>query len=286
MFEASEILQLPYDGSLSLMKLDEPFDHSGIPLASELLASQLLASDKMASDKMASDKMASDKMASDETASDKMASDKMASELLFSREACPARKPRPTQGELSGKSLRGNYISNTDRNKGFQAEQAFAAKMEALGLQCFTLPHFSHNYLLHVDFEVEGPTIGPTAMEGPYKKNLWVDVKSAKALRKTRNKDDPYNKPQDRYVCIELNAKGSLYGGHADYFAFGLTDGTFLLADRKKLVACVNEKMKKPKYRSAWPETALWCPYVRTYEGVSLVMTYMDLYDLPIECKI
>jgi hypothetical protein len=257
MFEASEILQLPYDGSLSLMKLNEPFDHSSIPLASELLLSD---------------------------------------KILFTREACSARKPRPTQGELSGKSLRGNYISNTDRNKGFQAEQAFAAKMEALGLQCFTLPHFSHNYLLHVDFEIEGPTDWPAVVEpigeqsnatqGPCKKNLWVDVKSAKALRKTRNKDDPYNKPQDRYVCIELNARGSLYGGHADYFAFGLTDGTFLLADRKKLVACVNEKMKKPECRSAWPETALWCPYVRTYEGVSLVMTYMDLNDLPIECKI
>jgi len=123
----------------------------------------------------------------------------------------------------------------------------------------------------HIDFEVEGP-------DG---RTFWVDVKAPKALRKIQDKRlDPYSEPQDRYVCLELNDRGSLYGGHSDYMAFGLTDGTFLLADRLEIIDIANKKLEGASVRAAWPETALWAPYVRSHEGHHLVMTYMDLHDL------
>jgi hypothetical protein len=193
-----------------------------------------------------------------------------ASFVQTSRQATPERKLRNKVQELQGRSLRGNYISNTDRNKGHTAETLFAEIMESYGHKVYTLPHFSHNYKMHVDFEVETD-------HGVF----WIDVKSAKSLRKTLSKTDPFNRPQDKYVCLELNASGSLFGSHSDYIAFGLTDGSFVISDRLKLVDIVKQKMAAmPKERSAWPETALWHPYVRTYNGISLVMTYMDLDDL------
>lgn len=195
-----------------------------------------------------------------------------ASLLKTSRQATVERKPRPQVHELQGRSLRGNYISNTDRNKGQLAETLFAESMEALGHTVYVLPHFSHNYKMHVDFEVE-------TTHGVF----WVDVKSAKSLRKTMSKTDPFNRPQNKYVCLELNSSGSLFGSHSDFIAFGLTDNSFILVDRLKLVDIVTAKMDfktRPQERSAWPETALWQPYVRSYNGVNLVMTYMDLDDL------
>ena len=207
---------------------------------------------------------------------------------LFKRPCSSEARPRPVQAELQGKSLRGHYISNTDRNKGHVAEEAFAAAIESLATAASdtestmvasadtaavkTLPHFSHNYLKHIDFEISSGG-----------QSFWVDVKSPKSLRKTINKADLWNRPQDKYICFELNSSGSLFGSHSDYVAFGLTTGSFILADRLKLIEIVNAKMDfsvRPKERSAWPETSLWQPYVRTYNNNHLVMAYMDLEDL------
>lgn len=191
---------------------------------------------------------------------------------LFKRPCSSEAKSRPAQAHLQGKSLRGHYISNTDRNKGHVAEEAFATAMESIGLSVNVLPHFSHNYIKHIDFEISD---GHTC--------FWIDVKSPKSLRKTMNPSDPFNKPQDKYICFELNSSGSLYGSHSDYVAFGLTDGSFIVTDRLKLIDIVNSKMDfntRPKERSAWPETSLWQPYVRSYNNNHLVMAYMDLDDL------
>jgi hypothetical protein len=192
---------------------------------------------------------------------------------LFKRPSSLEAKNRPVQAELQGKSLRGHYISNTDRNKGHLAETAFAEAMERMGLEVKVLPHFSHNYLKHIDFEIASDSAA----------SFWIDVKSAKSLRKTMNKSDAFNKPQDKYICFELNSSGSLFGSHSDYVAFGLTNGSFIVADRHKIIDIVNAKMDftgRPKERSAWPETALWHPYVRSYNNNHLVMAYMDLEDL------
>lgn len=199
---------------------------------------------------------------------------------LFKRPCSSEARPRPVQAELQGKSLRGHYISNTDRNKGHVAEEAFASAIESLAeahgvasaAAVKTLPHFSHNYLKHIDFEISSGG-----------QSFWVDVKSPKSLRKTMNKADLWNRPQDKYICFELNSSGSLFGSHSDYVAFGLTNGSFILADRLKLIEIVNAKMDfsvRPKERSAWPETSLWQPYVRSYNDNHLVMAYMDLEDL------
>lgn len=193
-----------------------------------------------------------------------------------------AREPTSTRtawdpdakSHLSGSSLKGAYISNIDRNKGLQAEIQFAKRATALGLRVFALPHFSHNYKKHIDFEVEG-------MDG---RSIWVDVKAPKALRKmSAGPHDPYAKPQDRYVGFHLQPTGDLFGSEADYVAFGLTDGSFLLGDRLKIKDIVETKLEgaiAAKVRSAWPETALWTPYYREAGTSQAVMSYMDLNDL------
>lgn len=194
-------------------------------------------------------------------------------ELVFKRGPCASRKAFGQEVQmLSGRSLRGNYISNTDRNKGRIYEDLFAKKAIESGLEVFTLAHFEFNYKKHVDFEVQNS-------EGL---SFWVDVKGPKALRKTNIKDDLWAKAQDRYVCLQLTDNGDLFGSHADYIAFGLTDGRFIMCDRLKIIECVSRCLiARPEVgRSAWPETSLWVPYVRSFNDVSLVMTYMDLYDL------
>ena len=198
--------------------------------------------------------------------------------LTLKRAPSEARKPRGAQLEtMAGRSLRGNYISNTDRGKGFTSEQAFADAMERHGFKLYALPHFEANYKRHVDFEVEpeGPTAGCCC---------WIDVKSPKALRKASasaaSRADPMCQPQDRYVCLQLTAKGDMYGSEADYLAFGLTTGQFLVADRWKVIECVEKHLVTTEGQAPWPENSLWRPYVRTFNGVSLVMCYMDLKDL------
>jgi hypothetical protein len=193
--------------------------------------------------------------------------------LLFNRPESQKRKAHSLEPQmLAGRSLRGNYISNTDRNKGRIYEDLFALAAQKCGLQVFTLPHFEFNYKKHVDFEVQNAS----------GLSFWVDVKGPKALRKTNIKDDQWAKPQDRYVCLQLTDNGDLFGSHADYIAFGLTDGRFIVCDRLKIIECVSKCLiAKPEVgRSAWPETSLWVPYVRSFNDVSLVMTYMDLHDL------
>lgn len=173
----------------------------------------------------------------------------------------------------SGAALRGAYISNTDRNKGAAAEASFAAACVAAGLKVFTLPHFSHNYLKHIDFEVECP-------DGLC---VWVDVKAPKALRKLKcGPDDPFARQQDHYVGFHLQPSGDLFGSQADLVAFGRTDGSFVLADRLCIVDIVEDKLEgaSARGRSAWPETALWAPYVRSWGSFHTVMAYMELEDL------
>lgn len=201
------------------------------------------------------------------------ADDFISKAMIFSRgPSSDRRDPLLETQTLAGRSLRGNYISNTDRNKGRESEDLFAKKLRSLGLSVFTLPHFESNYKKHIDFEVQNSD-GRCA---------WIDVKGPKALRKTNMKDDMLNKPQDRFVCLQLSDNGDLFGSHSDYIAFGLTDGRFIISDRLKLIDCVSKHLvaRSDVGRSAWPETALWVPYVRTYKNVNLVMTYMDLNDL------
>lgn len=171
-------------------------------------------------------------------------------------------------GELTGGSLRGHYISNTDRNKGRLSERAFAVRVAAMGHELFSLPHFSHNYMMHIDFEVAGQDCV-----------AWVDVKAPRALRRMKG-DDPYSMPQNRYVCLEVHPTGSLYGGHADYVAFGQTNGSFVVAERAALASVVTKRLAGVKERSAWPESALWLPYVRTFDGRHTVIVYVDLEDI------
>jgi hypothetical protein len=171
---------------------------------------------------------------------------------------------------LQGRSLRGNYISNTDRNKGRISEDKFAQRLESLGFRVFVLPHFESNYKRHIDFEIQDES----------GKCAWIDVKSPKALRKTNRLDDDLNKPQDRYVCLQLSEHGDLFGSYSDYLAFGLTSGRFVITDRLKVIECVQKNLVTTEGRSAWPETSLWRPYVRSYNNVHLVMTYMALEDL------
>lgn len=167
---------------------------------------------------------------------------------------------------------KGHYVSKTDRSKGHDAEQLFAQKMQALGHSVYKVPHFSHNYLRHIDFEILDNQ----------KQSANFDIKAPKALRKATNRyQDAYTEPQNTYVCMELNASGSLFHhGASDYLVFGQTNGSFIGCDRQKLCNLVLEKLKEPKERSAWPETALWMPYVRSYENIHTVMSYMDLNDL------
>ena len=62
----------------------------------------------------------------------------------------------------------GSYVSATDRNKGHVAEVAFAKAAEDLGYKVYSLPYYSHNYLRHIDYEVEAPN----------GLSFWVDVKA------------------------------------------------------------------------------------------------------------
>jgi len=174
---------------------------------------------------------------------------------------------------LEGKSLKGNYISVTDRKKGYEWETLFEQKVLQHGLTVNRVPYFSHNYLKHIDFE----------LVDKYNKSCFVDIKSPKALRKaskySTKLEDPLTRPQNTYVCLELNSTGSLFGSESDYIVFSQTDNSFLFCNRIKLIEIVKQKLNS-QIRSAWPETALWIPYVRSFNDVHTVMTYMDLNDL------
>lgn len=172
----------------------------------------------------------------------------------------------------------GLFVSSTDRARGFNAEKMLVTKLRLAGHECYELPHFTYNYIKHIDLEVQCPN-GLV---------VHIDVESPKSLRKA-NHACPNNlsKPQDRFVCLQLGTHSTLYGGCADYMAFGLTNDAFLFSERCSLIEAIESKMVDfvngtKRYRSAWPETALWIPYVRTFNEKSIVMTYMDLNDLPI----
>lgn len=185
-------------------------------------------------------------------------------------------------------TLRANYISTTDRSKGFAYECTLVKKLQALGLECHEVSQ-QDNYMNHIDIEV--------ALPASFESNvIHIDVKSPCALRKARplkkhQELDPLSEPQNRYVCMQLDGRSSLYNGLSDYIAFGQTDGTFLFARRHALLQAVQEKMAPflngtLNYRSAWPECSLWVPYVRSFNGVHTLMTFMDLNDLPIDFKV
>lgn len=172
----------------------------------------------------------------------------------------------------------GLYKSAVDRTKGYNAESELVYKLQDMGLNCYELSHYKDNYIRHIDLEVSAESASA----------LTIDVESPKALRKSRaGYSDPLSVPQNRFVCLQLGPSSTLFGGQADYLAFGLTTGQFVFARRNDLVKTIKEKMSdfldgSKQYRSAWPETALWVPYVRTYEGHHTIMTYMDLNDLPL----
>jgi hypothetical protein len=171
----------------------------------------------------------------------------------------------------------GAYLSNYDRARGHKAETDLAKKLFALDYKCYELSH-SDNYFKHIDIEVECPN----------GKHVWLDVKAPNCLRKGRC-TDPLSTPQDRFVCLQIGPKSTLYGGLSDYIVFSTTKGEFLVAKKTDLVTAIELKMSsalKAKERSAWPETALWIPYVRTFNDYSTVSTYMDLNDLPILGKL
>jgi len=158
-----------------------------------------------------------------------------------------------------------------DQEDGKQFEVKFKDLMQSsLSYKVHEVPFWSYNYKQHIDFEVQDAS----------GKCAFVDVKAPRSLRKSRLKNDPMAKPQNKYVVAELMPFGSLFGSKADYIAFGQTDGTFVVCDTQKLQKLVKTKMQTFTNRSAWPETSLWCPYVRSYEGRNSAMMYMDLDTL------
>lgn len=207
------------------------------------------------------------------------------------KESTKARRSvKPWSFERPLDTLRANYISTTDRSKGFAYECSLVRKLQAMGLECHEVSQ-QDNYMHHIDIEIALP-----AEHGEHDKVIHVDVKSPCALRKARplkkhQEPDPLSEPQNRYVCMQLDGRSSLYNGLSDYIAFGQTDGTFLFVRRHELLQTVQEKMAPFLngtliYRSAWPECSLWVPYVRSFNGVHTLMTFMDLNDLPIDFKV
>jgi hypothetical protein len=191
------------------------------------------------------------------------------------------------EATLEGRSLRGHYISNTDRNKGHVAEAQFAAKARAAGFEVYKVPHWTHNYLGHVDFEIEW-TGGPDGAA-----QTWlVDVKAPRALRRGRDLTDPMNCPQSQYACMELAPGGSLFGSKAHLVAYQIADphGTFLIVDRAHSAAVIEQHLQKPETaaagRAAWPEQSLWAPYVRSWEGVHTPLMYVPLEALKPLCRL
>jgi len=190
--------------------------------------------------------------------------------LTCSRQPTEGRKERSLVHHMSGSR---GYSSCVDKGLGHVWEQKCALFLETAGFKVFDVPQFSHNYLMHVDFEVEanGQANG---------RSFWVDVKAPKCLRKaSKSYSDPYATPQDAYVVLELMPNGSLFGSKADYLAFGCLDGSFLFADRERLAQKVQEIVNL-KERAAWPECALLVPYVRSYEGRHTVMTYVPVKNI------
>lgn len=255
--DAAEILKWPY-GAFSNMVLDDPFDSSALaPLTPGSLAARFAGGAAGGASGAAGG-------------------------------PTPGRKLyRADDATLEGPALKGHYISNTDRNKGHQAEALFAQRARAAGFEVYQLPHFTHNYMGHVDFEVECPATGHTFL---------VDVKAPRALRRGRDAKDPLNRPQSQYACIELAPKGSLFGSKAHVVAYqlagsdagtasnGANDGPFVLVDRAHTVSLIRDFIEKAEVaaagRAAWPEQSLWAPYVRTWQGVSVPLMYVEVADL------
>jgi len=168
--------------------------------------------------------------------------------------------PKDNEGVFTKRQFR------ADIAEGSRFEQLFQTKMEAQGFKVYEVPFWSYNYKKHIDFEIEDSN-GQCA---------FVDIKTPRSLRKSK----ATQMGQNRYIVVELMPYGSLFGSHSDYIAFGQTDDTFLVCSRPKLDAMVKSRMPNFRVRSAWPETALNVPYVRSYEGRNSSMMYLDIEDL------
>jgi len=153
------------------------------------------------------------------------------------------------EDEIIDKKRRFFFNSEACGERGNEAERLFLDIAESYGYtQKFTKHKKDFDYFHHVDFMLKQND-----------QELWVDVKCMRSLRRGW-------KPQGKYMWVELNTSGWLFGGKSTCIAQQINPSTFLLFDRIELSKFVKNKVEVdlPCVKSA--EEAFYRVYLRITE--------------------
>lgn len=157
------------------------------------------------------------------------------------------------------------FINDSCINRGTEAERVFSQLACDMGWTLHTIKQADlYDYRHHVD-----------CMFRLNDNELWVDVKSQRALRRN-------DKLQNEYMFVELMQDGWLFGGKATIIAQQILNGVFLLFDRIALADYVNNVVLIDLPVVPWPEQSLHRVYIReskTSCALSLIRT-RDAYEV------
>jgi hypothetical protein len=142
----------------------------------------------------------------------------------------------------------GNIEESKQKQDGNKTEQDFKELCEKHNLT-YEKSSFCEDYYYHYDIEIFTNDL-------QQQKNLKIDIKGLKSLRRNGPK-------QNKYFFVELNIEGWLFGGKANYIAIEIQEKKFLIFDKAKLQKYVLNNVDFNKPIVAWPEQCFHRVYIR-----------------------
>lgn len=164
--------------------------------------------------------------------------------------------PWPAYVSASGEVRNCMFTSWACKDRGNEAEATFAELAAARGWRAInTAERAIYDYRHHVDFMFALPEATDTAQ-------VWVDVKSARALRRGW-------RPQSEYMTVELHVGGWLMDGKATVIALEMQPRKFCLFDRAALAEYVRSVVRVDMPTVPFPEQSYHRVYIRESKGSS-----------------
>lgn len=165
--------------------------------------------------------------------------------------------PWPEYLSASGEVRNWTFTSWACKERGTEAEGVFAQLAAAAGWRAKnTAERALYDYRHHVDFMFALP--GPGSDGKP--EEVWVDVKSARALRRGW-------RPQSEYMTVELHGGGWLMDGKATVIALEMQPRKFCLFDRAALAEYVRSVVRVDLPVVPFPEQSYCRVYIRESAG-------------------
>jgi hypothetical protein len=175
--------------------------------------------------------------------------------------------PWPEYVSASGEVRNVTFTSWACKDRGNEAERVFAELAAARGWRAKnTAERAIYNYRHHVDFMFVLPP--PPSKDSLLlddsaecaRNEVWVDVKSARALRRGW-------RPQSEYMTVELHTSGWLMDGKATVIALEMQPRKFCLFDRAALADYVRTVVRVDLPVVPYPEQSYHRVYIRESEG-------------------